>query len=148
MGGKVYLRCKGKTLLGVVNKLLKAISWHHQAMFHLITSSKLSRQWFEFQLKVKVMGLNPSYLLKSFLLYSAGRPYQMLMPINKLPCIRFILTIFKDRCLFYIFCLVLCFIKKPDFAGVNFFLETDRFWLHIIASYLSYNFIIFNLDND
>ena len=41
MGGKVCLRCKGKTLLGVVNKLLK----------------------------VKVMGSNPGYLLKSFLLY-------------------------------------------------------------------------------
>ena len=34
----------------------------------LITSSKLSRQLFEFSLKVKVMGLNPGYLLKSFLL--------------------------------------------------------------------------------
>ena len=27
MGGTVCLRCKGKTLLGVVNKLLKTISW-------------------------------------------------------------------------------------------------------------------------
>ena len=26
MGGKICLRCKGKTLLGVVNKLLKTIS--------------------------------------------------------------------------------------------------------------------------
>ena len=40
MDGKVCLRCKGKTLLGVVNKLLN----------------------------MKVMGLNPVYLLKSFLL--------------------------------------------------------------------------------
>jgi hypothetical protein len=32
-------------------------------------SSKLSRPLFEFFLKVKVMGLNPGYLLKSFLLY-------------------------------------------------------------------------------
>ena len=71
-------------------------------------------------------------LSKGLVLYSTlqAPPYQML--IDKLPCIRFIiLTIFKDRCLFYIFCLVLCFIKKPDFAGVNFFLETDRFWLRI-----------------
>ena len=38
-------------------------------MFFLITSSKLSRQ-FEFSLNVKVMGANPAYLLKSFLLYT------------------------------------------------------------------------------
>ena len=42
MGGKVSLRCKDKLLLGLVNKLLKT--------------------------KLKVMGLNPGYLLKSFLL--------------------------------------------------------------------------------
>ena len=36
-------------------------------MFCLITSSKLSYQQFEFSLKV--MGSNPGYLLKSFLLY-------------------------------------------------------------------------------
>ena len=45
MGGKVCLRCKGKTLLGIVNKLWKQkVCWHHPAMFCLITSSKLSRQ--------------------------------------------------------------------------------------------------------
>ena len=49
MGGKVCLRCKGKTLLGVDNKVLK-------------TKSK-------FSLKVKVMGSNPGYLLEFFLLY-------------------------------------------------------------------------------
>ena len=38
-------------------------------MFCLITSSKLCSPEFEFSLKVKVMGLNPGYLLKSFLLY-------------------------------------------------------------------------------
>ena len=38
MGGKVCLRCKGKTLLGVVNKLRKQkVYWHHPAMFCLIT---------------------------------------------------------------------------------------------------------------
>ena len=69
MGGKICMRCKGKTLLGVVNKLLKTKNFcrHHSAMFCLITSSKLSRQWFE--LSLKMMGLNPGYLLKSFLLY-------------------------------------------------------------------------------
>ena len=44
------------------------VCWHHPAMFCLITSSKLSCQWFEFSLKVKAMGWNPGYLLKSFLL--------------------------------------------------------------------------------
>ena len=39
MGEKVCLGCKGKTLLGIVNKLLKT-----KAMFCLITSSKLSQQ--------------------------------------------------------------------------------------------------------
>ena len=34
-------------------------------MFCLIISKKLSRQEFEFLLKVKVMGSNPAYLLKS-----------------------------------------------------------------------------------
>jgi hypothetical protein len=53
MGGKVCLRCKGKTLLGDVNKLLKTKK--------LLTSpcnvkSKLSRKQFGFSLKV--MGLN------------------------------------------------------------------------------------------
>ena len=52
MGEKVCLRCKGKTLLGVVNKLLKTK--------RLLTSLKV---------KVKVMGSNSGYLLKSFLLY-------------------------------------------------------------------------------
>ena len=69
MGGKVSLRFKGKTLLGVVNKLLKTKSWHQPVMFCLITSSKLSEKSFEFSLKVKVMGSNPCYLLKSCLLY-------------------------------------------------------------------------------
>ena len=62
MGGKVCLRCKGKTLSSKV-------WWQHSAMFCLITSSKLSRQWFEFSLKEKVMGSHPGYFLKSFLLW-------------------------------------------------------------------------------
>jgi hypothetical protein len=44
MGGNIYLRCKGKTLLGDVNKLSVFKSF-----------------------KVKVMGSNPDYLLESFL---------------------------------------------------------------------------------
>ena len=67
MGGKGFLRHKGKTLLGIVNKLVvfksllttscNVLPWH------------FSRPWIEFSLKVKVMGSNPGYLLKSFLLY-------------------------------------------------------------------------------
>ena len=38
-------------------------------MFDFITSNKLFRQWFEFLMNMKVMGSNPCYLLKSFLLY-------------------------------------------------------------------------------
>ena len=45
------------------------VCWHNPAMFCPIISSKLSRQSFEFSLKVKVIGLNLSYLLKSFLLW-------------------------------------------------------------------------------
>ena len=39
IGRKVCLRCKGKTLLGIVNKILK-----RKSLFCRITSSKLSRQ--------------------------------------------------------------------------------------------------------
>ena len=68
MGGKDCLSCKGRTLLGVfyTNFWEQKVCWNHPAMFCLITSSKLSRQWFEFSL---VMGSNPGYLLKYFLLY-------------------------------------------------------------------------------
>ena len=63
MGGKVCLRRRGKTLLLVVNKLLKTKSLlTRPAMFYLYTYSKLSRSSFEFSLKVKVMGSNPIYL--------------------------------------------------------------------------------------
>ena len=65
MGRKICWRCKGETLLGVVNKLLGK----HPAMFCLYVSSKLSRPYFEFSLHLKVMGLNQVYLFKSFLLY-------------------------------------------------------------------------------
>ena len=70
MGGKVCLRFKSKTLMGVVNKLLKIKSLLQcPAMFCLYTSSKLSRLYFEFSLKMKLKGLNTGYLFKSFRLY-------------------------------------------------------------------------------
>ena len=47
-----------------------------------ITSSKLSRQKFEFILKVKVMGSNPGYLLKSFL-RKKGRQIEIIMILQK-----------------------------------------------------------------
>ena len=69
LGGIASLKCKGKTFLGIGNKLLKKkVCWHHPAMVCLYTWSKLSRPEFEFSLKVKVLGLNPGYLLKPFLL--------------------------------------------------------------------------------
>jgi hypothetical protein len=51
------------------NFLFSKVCRQCPAMFCVYTSSKLSRWKFEFSLKVKVMGLNPGYLLKSFLLY-------------------------------------------------------------------------------
>ena len=61
-----------ESLLGIVNKLLKT----KPAMFCLFTSSKFSRQWFEFSLKVKVLGFNPGYLLKSLLLYKMAMNFE------------------------------------------------------------------------
>ena len=67
MGGKICLRHKGKTLLGIVNKFLYSkVCWKHPAMFCLYTfpAHNLNFHW-----RCKVMGLNPEYLLKhSFLL--------------------------------------------------------------------------------
>ena len=60
MGGKVCLRCKGKTLRDVVNKLFDIKSSSN------VLQSKLSHPWFEFSLKVKVMGSNSGHLLKYF----------------------------------------------------------------------------------
>ena len=57
MGGKICMRCKGETLLGVVNKLLKT-----KILFCLYVSSKLSSPSFEFLLKGNVMGLNQVYV--------------------------------------------------------------------------------------
>ena len=65
MCGKVCLRCKGKTLLGVVNKHLKSKSLSTSPSYVL----PYYRTKFEFSLKVKLMASNLGYLLKSFLLY-------------------------------------------------------------------------------
>ena len=45
------------------------VCWQQPAMFCLYTTSKHSHPYFDFSLTVKVMGLNPGYLLKSILLY-------------------------------------------------------------------------------
>ena len=50
------------------NFFFSKVCWQCPAMFCLHTSSLLSHPWFEFSLKVKVMGSNPGYLLKSFLI--------------------------------------------------------------------------------
>ena len=65
MGGKVCLRCKGKTLLGLVNKIFLFKS------FLTILSNVLPLHLKQTFLKVKVMEMNPDYLLKSFLLYQS-----------------------------------------------------------------------------
>ena len=67
MGRKICLRCKGKTLMGIVNKLFVFKSSLTATSNVLPLCLKLSRPYFEFSLKM--MGSNPSYLLKSFLLY-------------------------------------------------------------------------------
>ena len=70
MGRKVCLRCKGKTLLGVVNKLLKTKSLlttpsnvlplHIKPTFLLFANHYLNFHW----RWSKVMGLNSGYLLR------------------------------------------------------------------------------------
>ena len=48
--------------------MFSKVYWQRPAIFCLYTSSKLSRPSFEFSLKLKKMGSNQGYLLKSFLL--------------------------------------------------------------------------------
>ena len=50
--------------------LLSKVCWQCSAMFCLYHSSKLSRPYFEFSMKVRRMELNWSYLIKSSLLYA------------------------------------------------------------------------------
>ena len=67
--GKFALGVKAKHCWALSTKFWKQkVCWHHPVMFCLITSSKLSIRPLEFSLKVKVMGSNPGYLLKLFLL--------------------------------------------------------------------------------
>jgi hypothetical protein len=56
MGRKICLRCKGKTLLGMVT----------QQCFALLPEVNFPAN----NLKVKVMGSNPGYIPKSFLIYN------------------------------------------------------------------------------
>ena len=63
MGGKVCLRCKGKILLAIINKLLKKKFVDiTQQCFALLPQLNFPAN------NLKVMGLNPGYLFKSFLL--------------------------------------------------------------------------------
>ena len=83
MGGKVCLRCKGKTLLGVF--LFSKVCWQRQVNFCLYNPTKLSCPYFEFSQKVKVMGLNPGYFLKSFLLWQEEALEETKSKINICP---------------------------------------------------------------
>ena len=79
---KVCLRHKGKTLLCIVNKVFVFKSL-------LTTPSNvlplhLSCPQFQFPLKLKVMGLNPGYLLKYCLLYY----WNHITPWNLHKCIK------------------------------------------------------------
>ena len=71
--GKVCLRCKGKTLLGVVNKnFVFKVCWQPPVMICLYTSTRPNlNQIFPLMilLKMKVMESSPGYLLNFFLLY-------------------------------------------------------------------------------
>ena len=81
----------------------------------MFTSSKLSRQWFAFSLKVKVTGSNPGHLLKSVLHYS-------LLKISPLKCIGCKITLKQIH--FYFCCVeVLHLVKcsRKDFSP--FFLQ-------------------------
>jgi len=59
MAVKFCLRCKGKTLFVDIT----------QQCFALLPQVNFPANNFEFSLKLKVMGSNPGYILKSFLLY-------------------------------------------------------------------------------
>ena len=69
--GKVCLRCKGKNIAGhcqqtCENKKFVDIT---QQCFAILPQVNFSANNLNFLLTVKLMGLNPGYLLKSFLLY-------------------------------------------------------------------------------
>ena len=68
------------------NFLFSKVCWQRPAMVCLYTSSKLSCPWFEFSLTVKVMGSNPSHLLKPFPIYhrlsKVGFSYKVNLPYH------------------------------------------------------------------
>ena len=87
IGRKVSLRCKGKTLLGVVNKLIvfKSLLTTPSNVLPLHFKQTLQTK-LEFSFKMKVMRSNPGYLLKSFSLY-LKRQFKQL-PFNRNLCPR------------------------------------------------------------
>ena len=80
IGGKVCLRYKGKTLLGHINTFF--VSKNMLTMSNNILPLHL-KQTFPHMIwilrKVKVMGLNPSYILKPFLHY-VNKGWKLLNP--------------------------------------------------------------------
>ena len=65
--GKFAWGVKAKCCWALLTNFWKQeVCWHHPAMFCFITSSEVSRQWFEFSLKTKVMGSNPGYFPNFF----------------------------------------------------------------------------------
>ena len=78
MSGKVCLRCKDKTLLGIVNKLLKTKSQliiHHPAMFSLIPEVKFPANSLNFRWRwwdeIQAIFLNLFYFNKNILIPSS-----------------------------------------------------------------------------
>ena len=71
------------------NFWIQKFCWQCPAMFCLHTSTKLSRPWFEFSLKV--MRSNPGYLLKSSLLYIEYRNFDFfkLCGLLTMQCLNF-----------------------------------------------------------
>ena len=80
MGWKICLRYKGKTLLGLVNKLFV-----FKSLLTMPSNVLLShmRQTLLPIMKLKVMGWNPDYLLKNFLLCFYRQNYHLLSWIQK-----------------------------------------------------------------
>ena len=72
---KPYNAGLAKTKADIAKKSSHSYSSCYPAMFCLITSSKLFRQYFELSPKVKVMRSNPDYLLKYFLLNYARKSH-------------------------------------------------------------------------
>ena len=67
MGGKVCMRCIGKTLLGIVNKLLKTKCFTQQC-FALLPQVNFPANNFNFHWRWRLIGSKQVYLPKSYLL--------------------------------------------------------------------------------